>query len=348
MSDIIKYKDINIRNIIFTELKESDRLPSQKFAYIQQSLDGKNIPYKIQSCKKVTNYGGIPKEGPYYADAKSRAFFKYCFDGMENDPQLQLFHDKLLEIDQVCNTDEFRKKIFGEKNHNQYAYQPIIRIPEVDEDEPRLDKNGKPYYQPRFTKIKLELEYEEDTDNPKNIPKFTVFEKVDNNRVKIELNSFDDVAKFIVWKSEVRFIISFSKLYAMKTKSGTEKKKYGIILKATCIEVERPANVNNNQKSNDAFVDSDDEEDNNKKETKITRKTSLFNEPDEDEDEDNNLNINNKKNISNTKNNLDIEDEDEDDEEVIKQAAAAVAEEDEEEVIEKPVKGKSKTTKSKK
>ena len=204
-------------------------------------------------------------------------------------------------------------------NYNQYSYQRIIRIPEVDEEEPKLDKNGKPYYQPPFTKIKLELEYEDDQDNPKNIPKFSVFEKSENNRVKIELKSFDDVEKFIVWQSKVRFIISFSKLYAMKTKSGKEKKGYGIILKATCIEVQRPASAKTNQAVNDAFVDSDDEND---KSTQplITRNNNKINN-------DNNLDIDN--------------DEDDETEIIINKQNIAVDDEDEE-VIEEP-KAKTKT-----
>jgi len=33
-----------------------------------------------------------------------------------------------------------------------------------------------------------------------------------------------------------RMVINFSKLYALKTSSGNEKKKYGVILKAIAIE----------------------------------------------------------------------------------------------------------------
>jgi hypothetical protein len=217
-----------------------------------------------------------------------------------------------MEIDNYCDTDEFRKQkhIFGEKNYNQYSYQRIIRIPEVDEEEPKVDKNGNPYYQPPFTKIKLELEYEEDQENAKNIPKFSIFERVDDKRVKIELKSFEDVEKFIVWQSKVRFIISFSKLYAMKTKSGKEKKGYGIILKATCIEVQRPAGAAKNQSINDAFVDSDDEDNTQNNQPIISRKN----------------------------NNLDIENEDDDESEIIKQVVI----DDDEEVIEEP-KSKTKT-----
>jgi hypothetical protein len=317
MSDIIKYKDLNINDIIFTELKDSDRISSQKISYIRYKKNGEDFPLKIQTPEFCYEAGGIPREGQYYPDSKSRSFYKlaFCHDRCLNPninyEQIELFYNKLKDIDDYCDTDEFRKQkhIFGEKNYNQYSYQRIIRVPEVDEEEPKVDKNGKPYYQPPFTKIKLELEYEEDQDNPKNIPKFSIFEKIDDKRVKIELKSFEDVEKFIVWQSKVRFIISFSKLYAMKTKSGKEKKGYGIILKATCIEVQRPASATKNQSTNDAFVDSDDE--------------------------DNVQNKNNQPTI--TRNNLDIEDNEDDESEIIKQVVI----DDDEEVIEEP-KAKSK------
>jgi hypothetical protein len=200
---------------------------------------------------------------------------------------IEVFYNKLLEIDEYCNTDEFRKKMFGEKAYNQYSYQPLIRTPEIDEDEPKLDKKGLPIYQPPFTKIKLELEYEEDQDDPKNIPKFSLIEKVDKTRSHIDLKSYQDVINLITWQSKVRFIISFSKLYAMKTKAGKDKKGYGIILKASCIEFQRSA-INNNKmaSASDEFIDDDDDNDDKQVSTKeqITR-GSFFDGDDEDNDD---------------------------------------------------------------
>ena len=48
--------------------------------------------------------------------------------------------------------------MFGEKMAGKYQYQPLVREP-IEEDEPRKDKNGLPYYNPPFTKIKLGLKY---------------------------------------------------------------------------------------------------------------------------------------------------------------------------------------------
>ena len=327
MSDIIKYNNLNINNIKITELKDSDRIQSQKIAYCKYVDEtGRECQLKIQGPESCYETYGIPREGTYYPDAKSRSYYKlgFCHDRRKYDninyDQIEEFYNKLVELDTHFNTDEFRKKLFGEKNYNQYSYQPLVRHPEIDEDEVKVDKNGNPYYQPPYTKIKLELEYEEDNDNPKNIPKFTVFERVNNKRVKVDLSTFADVEKFIVWQSKVRFIISFSKLYAMKTKSGKDKKGYGIILKATCIEVQRPANAVKQNTSSDAFIDSDNEDDNNDNNTPlITRNTK-----------------------SNVENNLDI-DEDEEIEEIKSLSIVDDVEVDEEVVEEPKSKSKSKS-----
>jgi len=57
--------------------------------------------------------------------------------------------------------------------------------------------------------------------------------------------------------SKVKMIISFSKLYAMKTTSGGEKRKYGIVLKATHIEVHNKfrGKEMNQDTNHDPFLD---------------------------------------------------------------------------------------------
>ena len=50
------------------------------------------------------------------------------------------------------------------------------------------------------------------------------------------MKEFKKNLQFIRYMTKHRMVINFSKLYAMKTSSGNEKKKYGIVLKATAIE----------------------------------------------------------------------------------------------------------------
>ncbi len=334
---VIKVKDLDPSKIIFVEPKSSkySKPPTQDIWFINYEIDGEKVQLKIQSPEIKYEAGGIPREGQYYPDVKSRTIFilPFCHDRRLHDDinyeLIKQFYDKLVEIDDYCDTDTFRKQIFGDKKYNHYSCQRMVRIPEIDEENVKLDKYGNPYYRPHTVKIRLDLEKEEDPDNPKYIPKFSVFERVDNKRVQVELKTFEDVEKFIFWQCKCRFIISFSKLYAMKTKSGKDKKGYGITLKATSIEVQAPARSSKKISTNDAFIDSDDEDDV-KSKVSITRNNNNNNNLDfADEDE------NNQDEINQNENNQDEESE------IIHQVSIDNYD-DEEEVIEEP-KSKSKS-----
>jgi hypothetical protein len=322
---VIKFNNLDVSCIIFNKLEDNPRVKSQKLGYIRykESNNAEDISLKIQTPEIDAETYGIPREGPYYPDAKSRSFFKFpfCherkkFEDTVNYNMIEQFYDKLIEIDEYCNTDNFRKIHFGDKNYNKFSYQPLVRIPENDDDEQViLDKNGEPYYRPPYTKIKLDLEYNSDPENQSTKPIFSIFEKdKQGKRTKIELNSFDDVIDIIKYRSKLRFIISFSKLYAMKTASGTEKKKYGIILKATHIEIEKKENMSLIRNQNeDAFIDSDTDEGINKLKPSISRKqTSLdINEDENDLNEENSNEEENKEENLNKENLNEDEDEDE-------------------------------------
>jgi len=267
---VIKFNQLDISKIVFTKLEDNPRVKSQKIGYVRykESDGAEEIQLKVQSPEIDAEAYGIPREGPYYPDPKSRAFYKFpfCHDRRQHEvdyDSIEQFYNKLIEIDNYCDTDEFRKQIFGDKTYTQYSYQRLVRIPEKDEDdseEQALDKNGQPYYRPAYTKIKLDLEYSDNPENATNKPTFALFENKDGKRTKIELNSFDDMLNYMRFRSKLRFIISFSKIYAMKTKSGTEKKKYGITLKASHVEVKRPAGASRITYDEDAFIDSDTDE----------------------------------------------------------------------------------------
>lgn len=272
-STIIKHSTFNPANIVFDKLEDNPRITSQKLGFIGYKTDGGDkVQLKIQTPEIDAEAYGIPREGPYYPNAFKRSFYKFPFafdrkkyDGVDYDA-IEAFYNKLVEVDNYCDTEEFRKAMFGddvvnkktgEKAYQQYTYQPLIRIPE----EEKIGKDGKPLYQPPYTKIKLPLEYSEDKENPSTKPIFSIFEVKDGKRVKVQLNTFDDVLNYVTFRSKLRFIIHFSKLYAMKNKpSPNEKKKYGIILKATHIEVKRPVSNHGVSVEEDAFVDSDNEE----------------------------------------------------------------------------------------
>ena len=86
------------------------------------------------------------------------------------------------------------------------------------------------YFRPPYAKFKLDLAYNDDS------PAFKVFEKKNVVRTEVVLNSLNEALQTIRYTTTHRMVINFSKLYAMRTSSGNEKKKYGIVLKAIGIE----------------------------------------------------------------------------------------------------------------
>ncbi len=86
------------------------------------------------------------------------------------------------------------------------------------------------YFRPPYAKIKLDLSYKDDA------PAFKVYDKKDGVITEAALNSCKEALQYIRYMTKHRMVFNFSKLYAMKTSSGTEKKKYGVVLQAVAIE----------------------------------------------------------------------------------------------------------------
>jgi len=329
----IKFDKLNINDIIYTDLEDNERVNSQKIGYIRYKkdpTDNNGIQLTIQAPTIKYEAYGIPKEGVYYPTAHKRAYFKFAFSHDRkkyadtiNYDDIEKFQNLLVSIDKQVGSDDFRKKLFGEKYAHKYVYSPLVRFKEEDDDDEgqKLDKNGKPYYSPPYTKIKLDLAYNKPDTPPENIstkPMFSIFERKDGTRESVKLNNFDDVLKYITFGSKLRFIISFSKLYAMKSSSGSDKKMYGITLKATHIEVEDYGRENHETNNDDPF-ESDTEETINT--SKITRNISKL---DIDDDDDDDVTVQLKPSVSVSHDNMkdDDDDDDDDDEEIVEEPKA--------------------------
>ena len=96
----------------------------------------------------------------------------------------------------------------------------------------------------------MDLAYNDDA------PAFKVYVKKDGVRTEVALNSFKEALQYIRYMTKHRIVIKFSKLYAMKTSSGNENNKYGIVLKAIAIECSN----NTAPKSNSCLDLFDDDE----------------------------------------------------------------------------------------
>ena len=129
---------------------------------------------------------------------------------------IEKFYDKLREIHAHCNSDAFRAQVFGDKNARKYEYQPLVRTPEEQEGGEQTLHEGKVFYRPPYTKLKLDLAYETD------VPRFRLFEKQDwGKKTEMQLNTFDDILQHMRYMTRHRMVIRFSRLYAMKTSSGS-------------------------------------------------------------------------------------------------------------------------------
>ena len=232
---------LKVDDIVFQPLQDSSFIPSQKIAWISYKNQNRLL---VQSPDIITETYGVPREGPYYATDKSRAFYKLPFcherhlhsDELDYE-QIEAFYNKLKEIDALCDSEEFRVKTFGERNAYKFEYQPIVRVSrnelDDDEEEPVSDRilAGQPY-RPPYAKLKLDLAHDSGQ------PTFRLFDKSSQgNRVEIKLESFKDALQHMRYMTRHRFVIHLNRLYCMKKQPGTnEKRKYGIVLKLAAVE----------------------------------------------------------------------------------------------------------------
>jgi len=227
----IRPSALDAKNLAIGPLADNDFVKSQRWATLFYEEPNKKL--LLQTPHFLAETYGIPRAGPYFPDAKSRAFFKlpFCHERMLFSDEVDYdaiaeWHEKFLELDQYLSGQEFRVKLFGEKNADKYEYQPLVRAGCDPDDEEVAIK----HYRPPFAKVKLDLKH--DTE----VLKFKLFDVADGKRREVQLTQFDDVLKYMRHMTKHRFIIEFSRIYAMKTSAGSEKRQYGVVLKADAVD----------------------------------------------------------------------------------------------------------------
>ena len=234
----IRPSALDAKNLVIGPLADNDFVKSQRWATLFYEEPNKKL--LLQTPHFLAETYGIPRAGPYFPDAKSRAFFKlpFCHERMLFSDEVDYdaiaeWHEKFLELDQYLSGHEFRVKLFGEKNAGKYEYQPLVRAGCDPDDEEVAIK----HYRPPFAKVKPDLKH--DTE----VPKFKLFDVADGKRREVQLTQFDDALKYMRHMTKHRFIIEFSRIYAMKTSAGSEKRKYGVVLKAYAVECANKKNA---------------------------------------------------------------------------------------------------------
>ena len=218
----INYTEINTDDIVFGPLRDNVYLPTQKLSWISKKDKSK---ISIQTPRFITETYGIPRQDIYNITERQRAYYKvpichirkqYSEDVDYN--KINDFYNKMKELDAYFSSDEFKKKMFDDKNINKYEYQPIVREFE-DEDKP-------PYI-----KLKIDLDFATST------PKIKLYNKTEDGRELVNVEAFKDVTDHIKYVTKVRSIISIDRLY-LKKSQRTSKHKYGVFLKILTAECE--------------------------------------------------------------------------------------------------------------
>ena len=221
----INYTEINTDDIVFGPLRDNVYLPTQKLSWISKKDKSK---ISIQTPRFITETYGIPRQDIYNITERQRAYYKvplchnlkkYSEDVDYN--KINDFYNKMKELDAYFSSDEFKKKMFDDKNINKYEYQPIVREFEEEDN----------IYKPPYIKLKIDLDF------TTSIPKIKLYNKTEDSRELVNVEAFKDVTDHIKYLTKVRFIICIDRLYLMKSQ-GISKQKYGVFLKILTAECE--------------------------------------------------------------------------------------------------------------
>ncbi len=123
----------------------------------------------------------------------------------------------------------------GGKSGNKYECQPIVSRPEKDDEEEEVNDEGgkKSWYRLPYSKAKLVPP----NNNENELPPFRLFDrKDDGSKEDIQLDKFGDAVKHMRHMAKHRVILETRMIYAMKTNSGGDKRKYGVTVKLVAAE----------------------------------------------------------------------------------------------------------------
>ena len=316
-----KYTDVIIKNLTFTEMKETERTKGQKIAFPNYiSASGESKMLYIQLPEIMLEMYGVPKLGDYYKDDVQRSFIKLPLN--QSIKEIQDFSKMIKDLDMHLSSETFKEKIFGSKS-KKYKYQSIFRLPNDpnDDDEDKSKKNSIP----RIPYMKLKL----NTTYPTGEIITTVFLK---NKIKNEYKPVDDITdinsfcKYVCYQSKLKAIISPVKLWAQPI--TIKDPSYGVTFKILKVQVDPPVNTSLSMKdylnNTDGFLNSDSEDEIQNKSSSSHDTKNIINtdkkkikddDTDNDKDAVKNDDKEKVKDIKDVEEDEDDEDEEEDDQE---------------------------------
>ena len=257
-----KYYDLDISKVQVTQFEDKDFSPAQKLAGITHVPSTGESLVQIQCCESQLFSGGIPNSHPKFYPTDDKRMYVVIPEDLRNPTSVAMF-TKLDALDAYMQTPEVKTKLFGKLTvAEQFVYQPIVRTPEVEEEE---DEDGNPVPKqvdptkgpkPRSIKVKIGVDFK-----TKKITSKIFVKGEDGKRTPVpqeEINTIDDVKKYVRFMSTITPIIVAQKVYQQKKKKDlTDTKKYGVTFKlhqVICTPATRGSSRNPDR---DDFVDDD-------------------------------------------------------------------------------------------
>jgi len=289
---VTNYTDFKPENLSSTKLEENERSNGQLIGYPRYKIDGSEKKLELQLPWKVLDAYGIPvlneRTKKFFPTEASRAHIRYPLGGITDEEKE--VESKFRELDKIFSSEEKKKELFGASKGKKYEYTPIVRDPQEasvdDEDElvTKKDNDKPPPYKPAYTKFKLDLEW------PDNKVKTKVFESVldqetgKRTRNKVDVETIDDIASVVRYKSNVRCIVAPVKFWAHP--SSKKDPQYGIVWKLLRVEVDKVPGMDLYKSivESENFIDSDTEEELPK--IKVESKVVEFKEEEESDDDE--------------------------------------------------------------
>lgn len=315
---VIKFKNFDSESLDFSPLNKDNQ--KQNISYVNYIDRVKNVKTKpiFQVSKFELNSYGIPslydpddpKSLDYYKDDASREFIKIGWD--TNQDALNDFFQFLEKIDELADTDQFRRKIFGNKNLSKYKYIPCVKTPaEMDDDDDdeegddkkkKKNKTDEKEKKPKlkYAKLRFNIQYVKEGKNTKHVNSTKLVKIIDGKRENINADTITEIADQITYKSTLRFIFAISKLWSAKAPNKGSL-DYGIGFKI--MKIEYTPGIKSSMNGDLMEFDDSEEEDepiSPKKSGKSTKSQKF----DDDDDDD----VSDKKSSKKKKSNSDDED----------------------------------------
>ena len=293
----VKFTDLKEECIETTDLKDGDKGQRLAFVNYNHPTLGSNNKLMIQLPWFELETFGIPNDNKdFYKTPKDRCFLKVPLNS-EN-PDIADLISKCSAWDKYFS-DVVATKLF-KKNSKRMKYSPIfkpLRIVEEDSDDDKKKPEKKKYPSYPFMILKFKLKKNSDSI----ATKIYNSKVVDGERKREEITdieTIDDLAKVVKWRSRVRPIISIAKVWAHPLTKA--EPMWGITLKVIKLEVEQSENSGDNQlysdyMNADTFLDDNNTtsvsasasaKESNNSQPKVQQKVQQLKDDDDDDDDD--------------------------------------------------------------